>query len=67
MAATAAGARDATRLGPLVSFYLFYILLIHFLGPLNTSKRRWQQQQQGFKALVCYYYIFYTTVVFILG
>jgi hypothetical protein len=48
MAATAAGARDATRLEPLVCFYfVFYtILLIFFLGPLNALKRRWLQQEK---------------------
>jgi len=35
-AATAAGARDTTRLEPLVGF---------FLGPLNASKWRWQHWQ----------------------
>jgi hypothetical protein len=47
-AVTIAGARDATRLEQLVCFmlYLYFIILMIILGPLNMSKRRWQQRQQ---------------------
>jgi hypothetical protein len=40
-AAMAAGARDATRLEPLVCFFifcLFYYTNVFFLGPRNASK-----------------------------
>jgi hypothetical protein len=47
-AVTKAGPRDATRLEQLVcfGFYLYFIILMFILGPLNVSKRQWQQWQQ---------------------
>ena len=49
VAAAAARPRDATRLEPLVCFFFlpfFPFILMFILGPLNTSKRRWQQRRQ---------------------
>ena len=49
VAAAAARPRDATRLEPLVCFFFlpfFPFILMFILGPLSTSKRRWQQRQQ---------------------
>ena len=49
VAAAAARPRDATRLEPLVCFFFlpfFPFILMFILGPLNTSKCRWQQRRQ---------------------
>ena len=69
-----AAARDATRLEPLVQFFFcFHIYYTNvFLGSLDASKQRWQQQQQQgletrhvssfWYVFICFSFFYYTNV-----